>query len=141
MLQALVGAINNDTGTISASTGVDFPKHLTDEVCEYLIAGDGFFDFKGRSGLIKQLKSFAPETHYLVTIVKKTKYKDALNRLSALRNYAAHDSRVSKKRALAAVGQKRMGSAGSWLKSQGRFEKIAKSLVALAKEVETEAPY
>jgi len=39
MLQALVGAINNDTSTISDRTAVPFPKHLTDEVCEFLIAG------------------------------------------------------------------------------------------------------
>jgi len=32
ILQGLVGAINNDTSTLSATSGVQFPKHLTDEV-------------------------------------------------------------------------------------------------------------
>lgn len=33
------GVINDDTTTISEVSGVDFPKHLTDEVCEYLVLG------------------------------------------------------------------------------------------------------
>jgi hypothetical protein len=45
ILDALVGAINNDTTTISGTSGVKFPKHLTDEVCEYLVTGGGYFDF------------------------------------------------------------------------------------------------
>src|SRR5688500_17021083 len=53
MLDALVGAINNNTETISERTGISFPTHLTDEICEYLIIGNGYFDFKGRDGLIK----------------------------------------------------------------------------------------
>jgi hypothetical protein len=32
MLDALVGAINNNTKTISERTGISFPAHLTDEV-------------------------------------------------------------------------------------------------------------
>ncbi|MGK3945148.1 hypothetical protein [Streptomyces sp. RP5T] len=47
MLECIVCAVNNDTGTISAQTGIKFPKHLTDEVCEYLVTGGGYFDFKG----------------------------------------------------------------------------------------------
>jgi cupin superfamily acireductone dioxygenase involved in methionine salvage len=61
MLDALVAAVNNDTSTLEATTDVKFPKHLTDEVCEFLITGTGYFDFKGRPGLIKTLKSFIPE--------------------------------------------------------------------------------
>ena len=56
MLFAIVCAINNDTKTISDSTGVEFPKHLTDEVCEYLVLGGRYFDFKGRDGLIRVKK-------------------------------------------------------------------------------------
>ena len=32
VLDALVGAINNDTTTVSTTTGVKFPKHLSTEV-------------------------------------------------------------------------------------------------------------
>lgn len=141
MLAGIVGAINNDSTTISEVTGVDFPKHLTDEVCEYLVLGSGYFDFKGRDGLIKNLKKYVPDTHYLVTIVKKPKYKDTLEKLSALRNYAAHESHQSKRAVLSAIGQKRIGSAGSWLKVQGRFPAIASKLKELAQDVHDSAPY
>ena len=141
MLAGIVGAINNDTKTISEVTGVDFPKHLTDEVCEYLVLGGGYFDFKGRDGLVKNLKKYVTDTHYLVTIVKKPKYKDTLEKLSALRNYAAHESHQSKRAVLSAIGQERVGSAGSWLKVQGRFPTIASRLKELAQEVYDSAPY
>ena len=48
MIGALTGAINNDTSQLSTTANVQFPKHLTDEVCEYIIIGGGFFNFKGR---------------------------------------------------------------------------------------------
>ncbi|WP_227368314.1 hypothetical protein [Halomonas sp. M20] len=141
MLFALVCAINNDTKTISDSTGVDFPKHLTDEVCEYLVLGGGYFDFKGRDGLIKELKKYVPSNHYLVTIIKKQKYRDALEKLTALRNFAAHESIQSKRSALNAINQKRVGSSGSWLKVQGRFTEISDKLKDLGQEVHDAAPY
>ena len=141
MLQAIVSAINNNTGTLSITTGTKFPKHLTDEVCEYLIIGGGYFDFKGRDGLIRELEKYIPKSHYLVSAVKKKKYKDALEKLSALRNFAAHGSRPSKKAALASIGQQKIGYAGSWLKSQGRFDTIKNALKQLASEIESKAPY
>jgi hypothetical protein len=141
MLDALVGAINNDTGTISDRTGITFPKHLTDEVCEFLIIGNGYFDFKGRDGLIKTLKDFVPTDHYLLIAVKKDKYKACLEQVSALRNLAAHNSEVSKSRAKDAVDQDRMTDAGSWLKSQNRLEDMIDRLKELADEILAAAPF
>jgi hypothetical protein len=141
MLAAIVGAINNDTSTISEATGVKFPKQLTDEVCEYLVLGGGYFDFKGRDGLIKNLKKLLPDNHYLVAIIKKSKYKDALEQLSTIRNYATHESKQSKRAVLATIGQRRIGGAGSWLKTQGRFPRIAEKLKEIAQEVHDMAPY
>lgn len=141
VLEALVGAINNNTETISDRTGIKFPKHLTDEVCGYLITGGGYFDFKGRDGLIKTLKSYVPADHYLVTISKKAKYKEPLERLSALRNFAAHDSEQSKQAAKKAVGAERLSSAGAWLKKNGRLTTITDALKDMATEIEGSAPY
>lgn len=141
MLDALVGAINNDTATITKSTGVTFPKHLTDEVCEYLIIGNGYFDFKGRDGLIQTLKQYVPADHYLVAAVKKDKYRESLERLSALRNLAAHNSAMAKTRAKKAVQQQRMPDAGSWLKKQDRLNAIIGRLKELADEIAAGAPY
>jgi hypothetical protein len=141
VLEALVGAINNDTATISTRVGIEFPKHLTDEVCEFLVIGDGFFDFKGRDGLIRIIKRFVPDAHYLVQVVKKNKYRDALEQVSALRNLAAHDSSVARKRARETVGQKRIGSSGSWLKTQDRLNKLVTKLDDLSTELEANAPF
>jgi hypothetical protein len=141
ILNALKGAINNNTDTLSNTVNIEFPKSLSDAVCEYIITGGGYFDFKGRDGLIKTLKSYVPADHYIVAIVKKSKYKNAIEQLSALRNFAAHDSEVSRSRAKGVVSQNRIGSAGSWLKSQERLETIAERLKELAREIEAEAPY
>ncbi len=141
MLEALVGTINNDTATISTKSGFDFPKHLTDEVCEYLITGGGYFDFRGRSGLIREIKQYVPENHYLLNIVKKQTYEASIDQLVALRNFAAHGSSVSKKAALRATGQQKMRSAGAWLKISGRLGELVDNLKLLADEVESQAPY
>jgi cupin superfamily acireductone dioxygenase involved in methionine salvage len=141
ILDAIVASINNDTATISSTTGVNFPKHLTDEVCEYLVTGDQYFDFKGRDGLIRTLKRFVPEDHYLCLIVKNAKHKQSLERLSALRNFAAHNSAQAKSRALKVVDQDRLGSAGSWLKIQNRFHLLVRDLKLLTHELQAAAPY
>jgi hypothetical protein len=106
-----------------------------------MITGTGYFDFKGRSGLIKTLKAFIPETHYLLVTVKKPIYKDALEKLSTLRNFAAHESSSSKRAALEATGQTKISTSGAWLKRKGRFGAISASLKDLATEICNAAPY
>jgi hypothetical protein len=140
MLDTLVGALNNDTSTLSAKTGFSFPKHLTDDVCRFLVTGRGYFDFKGRDGLITTLKRYLPDDHYLVEIVSKPVYRNYLKRLSAARNYAAHESQQSKSALKKATNQDRVGTAGSWLKRQNRFHTIANQLKAMADEIEARAP-
>jgi hypothetical protein len=140
MTEALVGAINNDIRTISQRTGIAFPSHLSRKVCEYLVTGGGFLDFKGRDGLIKVLKEFVPDTHYLVIIAKDPTHAAALNRLPALRNFAAHRSDVSKRAARRAVGVN-LSSSGAWLRRQNRFEDLARGVEPLAVAIQTSAPY
>lgn len=141
MLDSLSGAINNDTSTLSASTGFTFPKHLSIEVCQFLVTGRGYFDFRGRDGLIKRVREYVPETHYLVVALKKAAHKTALEQLVVLRNLAAHNSDQAKSAALKALSLKRLSSAGSWLKVGDRFGTITGSLVVLAGEIEAAAPY
>jgi hypothetical protein len=140
MLDVLVGVMNNDTATTGAALGVPLPKHLSDEVCQYLVVGVGYFDFKGRDGLLQLLQRFVPNRHWLVTAVKKEGYRESLERLSALRNYAAHGSMRAKAAAKKATGHERLASAGSWLKRSGRFGAIAKNLRALATDLAGAAP-
>jgi hypothetical protein len=141
MLDALVGVINNDTQALSQTTGVSFPKHLREEVCEYLVTGGGYFDIRGRDGLLKVLQDFIPANSYLVKAVKNPSYKDALERLWALRNFATHRSDEAKARALQAVGAHNMRSAGSWLRIYDRLKRIAQDLQKLAGEIKANAPY
>jgi hypothetical protein len=141
MLSTLVGAINNDTETLSQSVGFDFPKHMSQDVCTYLIIGTGYFDFKSRDGLIKVIREFVPETHYLCEVVKNSAYKDSLEQLSALRNYATHQSTKAKKAALKATGADRLKSAGVWLRGQDRFIGLCDTFKKLANEIEKRAPY
>ena len=141
MLKCLVAAINHDPATFSNHKKRTFPKRMSAAVCEYLICGDGYFDFRGRSGLIAEIRKIGPGGDWLLTIVKGKTYEDSLDRLSALRNFAAHDSALSKKSALKAVGQSRMCPSGEWLKSQKRLENLCSSLKAMAREIEAAVPY
>ena len=81
ILNCLVAAINSDTQQLAHATGFKFPKHLTDEVCEYIIVKDGYFDLRGRDGLIKTLKMYLAADHYLVTVVKNNAYRGALEKV------------------------------------------------------------
>jgi hypothetical protein len=140
MLSALVGAINNDTTVLSASAGVLFPRHLTDEVCEFIITAGRYFDFKGRDGLIDVLGAYVSKDHYLVEIVKKPRYRPSIEKVIALRNFAAHESRHGKAKAKEAVGMN-LSSAGAWIKRQHRFPKLSADLKMLAGEIRAAAPY
>jgi len=142
ILNCLIASINQDTaGTIGLRKGLDFPKNIKDEVCEYLIVKDGYFDFKGRNGLITELKKYLPDDHFFIKIIKKQKYKDTLDQLVSLRNFAAHDSKKSKQSVKRALKLSRIGSSGSWVKKQNRFNKIASKLNELVKEIDSECSY
>ncbi len=148
MLNCLIALINSDPTAFKEELKErDFPDHMNVAVCEYLICGDTYFDFKGRSGLIEEIKTFVDKEHWLPKIVGHEDYKDALDRMCALRNFATHNSIVSKRRALKAItpekeiSRKKMLSSGAWLSSQGRFNKICKELKGLAEEIKAEAPY
>ena len=141
VLEALVGAINNDTSVFSEQAGVKFPPHLTDEVCEYLVTGGGYFDFKGRDVLIQRIRRYLPERHYLLTVLGTKNYKGPIDRLCALRNFAAHASPTSKAAAKKVLGAKKVGSAGSWPNKDNRFSQLVKSLQLLGNDMEKNAPY
>jgi hypothetical protein len=54
VLSVITGALNNAPEVASEKLGISLPRHLSADVCEFLITGTGYFDFKGRDGLIKQ---------------------------------------------------------------------------------------
>jgi hypothetical protein len=141
MFDALVGVINNDPAVLSISTGYKFPKQMSQNACRFIIVGTGYFNFNGRGGLKQNLKKFVGEQHYLVKIVMHDNYRDTLEKLSALRNFAAHNSQRSKEEARKATGQKGISSSGAWLKRKYRLQRLIEDLKNLAEEVYECAPY
>ncbi|MCD0445910.1 hypothetical protein LO763_20065 [Glycomyces sp. A-F 0318] len=144
MLTCLTAAINHDSKAISVKIGIEFPVNLNKPVCEYLITGGGFFDFKGFGGLVDKTKKFLPNDHWLPRTLKREKegtsvYQGQIDRFAAVRNFAAHESPQSKKRFREVTGQERMPTAGSWLKVGSRFTDITTTLRELAKDLEREA--
>ncbi|MER7759461.1 hypothetical protein [Streptomyces sp. NPDC097619] len=161
MLECLIVALNHDTGPFSEATNAQFPKHLNQRVCEHLVTKGGYFDFKGRSGLIKDMKQFTGDSHYLLTAVSDEKRYHLLELLLTLRNYAAHQSRDSKEKVRKAIflhrkkvkslgteklkaefaGAKAPTSAGVWLKRQGRLQSMLDQLDIMAAEIHQGAPF
>ncbi len=143
MLNCLIALINSNPTAFSEKLKErDFPDHMNVAVCEYLICGDGYFDFKGgQKSLLSEIKKFVDNEHWLPKIVGNPDYKKVLSRICALRNFAAHNSIGSKRAALQVIPEKKMLSCGAWLSSQGRFNKICKELKGLAEEIKAEAPY
>ncbi|ATM24583.1 hypothetical protein SMD44_p10084 (plasmid) [Streptomyces alboflavus] len=161
MLECLIVALNNDSSAFSKNTGIAFPKHITQDHCEYLITGGGYFDYSGRSGLLKDIKRFTSGSgHWLHDAVAGEAYYHHLELLLALRNFAAHESPQAKKKMKAAIycwnhqvkdlksaphaaqfaKAYAPSSAGSWVRRQGRFTSLLNGLSDLADTVETTAP-
>ena len=143
MLNCLVAFLNRDPEQFSKLKQREFPKHMNTDLCKYLIYGDGYFDFSGRDGIIRKIRNFIPKGHWFPQIVSRDDYRDALDKLCALRNFAAHDSAVSKKRALGVIGEERskLSSSGAWLKTQGRLKEICNDLQDMAQKIEDKADF
>jgi hypothetical protein len=141
ILKTIIAAINNSPATISHATGISFPRHLSQDVCRYLVLGNGYFDFKGRDGLIGKLRRYLPENHFLVRSVKDETLKQSLERLSSLRNLAAHDSIQAKRAALKSTGQQRLKSTGHWLLKHRRCFKITNDMKLFAADLWRSAPF
>lgn len=137
ILRVLIACLNHDHSHIEELYGIQLGKHINYDVCEFLVTKGGFFDFKGRSGLIQLLGDTIGKDHEVVAKVKNTNYTKALNRLYTIRNYAAHNSKQSKIKARDAFGLTQIGSAGSCLKAQERLDEMIDSLVDLANEIKT----
>lgn len=136
IFKTIVGCVNHDNSAVTNTYGVQFGKHITDDICEFIITKGGYFDFKDREGLIKIIKqNVGEETYDVYSIVKKEQYASSLKQLCALRNYAAHTSKQAKKKAAKELGIIRIGTVGSCLKTQNRFSKIADDLTELATNI------
>lgn len=135
VLRTMISCLNHDHSHFESKYGIKLGKHINDDVCEFLITKGGFFDFKGRSGLNKVLNTVVGANHDVTKVFKKSIYQRPIEQLCTIRNYAAHNSLQSKKSAMEAFELKRIGSAGSCLKQQQRFEKIVEDLKCLVLDI------
>ena len=135
ILRTTISCLNHDYSHYERKYGIKLGKHVNDDVCEFLITKGGYFDFKGRSGLNKLLNETIGSEHNIAKTIKQTKYRETIERLCSLRNYAAHNSIQAKKAAMDAYNLKRIRSPGSCLKRQNRFPTMITELTKLANDV------
>lgn len=135
VLRSMIACLNHDHSYFQEKHGIKLGKHINDDICEFLITKGGFFDFRGKSGLYKVLNEMIGADHTIATTFKKAEYKDTIDQLCTIRNYAAHNSYQSKQAVLKTFNLQRISSAGSFLKQQHRFENIANRLLELAEDV------
>lgn len=139
VLAICIARINNDPTAFYKAVGVEFGRHITAAQSEYLLVGDGYFDFRGHGGLVEVLRRASGDSP-MVAAAKLPQNRIAFEILVGLRNYVAHGSTQSWQAALKAMqnwepDRKNLGSAGSWLKAapggQTRMERLLAGLDGL----------
>ena len=135
VLRLMISCLNHNHAFFEEKWGIKLGKHINDDICEFLITKGGYFDFKGRGGLNKMINHTIGTNHNLGKVIKNNNYAPTIEKLCAIRNFAAHNSVQAKKEALEKFNLQRVGSAGSCLKVQGRFEDIVSKLKELAEEI------
>lgn len=144
ILEALVVSINNDRDALLVKTGIRLP-HLNRDASEFLIVGNGYFNFQGgKSGIMREVKQFLDDSHWLPLAIGGMN-GPTTDSLVALRNWAAHESAKSKKKAQELIGMN-AGTPGSYLKSNNarsgnRLRNLLNEVSNLADRIAASAPY
>ncbi len=141
VLESLVTVMNRESAAVRQRHGVRIPAHMTDDMCEFLIIRNGYFSFGDRSALIKRLKEFLPNDHWLVRAIRDHTHSDTFDRMMALRHLAAHNSKYSLRNAKEKAGVTRLAGAGVWYRAGRRYPSLLRSVRDLASAVEEAAPY
>ncbi|MBU0692168.1 hypothetical protein KKH18_10215 [bacterium] len=141
--RVIVGGINNDTSVFANATGIKLPKHLSDEVCFYLVEGGRYFDFRDFGDLVGKMRNqYLGKEHFSVKALEsKTSFKITINRLFALRNLAAHESDQSRRCAQKALGKSYKPMPGVWIAGPKRFDSLVAELKEIAETIAKNAPY
>lgn len=137
LLRIMISCLNHDHSVFEKKNSISLGRHINDDVCEFLITKGGFFDFKGRDGLCKVINNTIGKDHVIAKTIKNNDYKNTIEQLCAIRNFAAHNSRQSKAAAAEAFKLKRISSAGSCLKQNGRFDSIIAHLIDLSNDIKS----
>lgn len=129
----IVGCINHDTSQVCKTYGISFGKHISDEMCDFILTKGGFFDIHGPDDLVKLCKNHVTNSKALTEAVRKK--RDTVEQLLAFRNLAAHGSPQAKKRVKKLLNRTRIQDAGTYLKKKGRFATLRDTLSNLANDM------
>ena len=125
----LIDCLNKDTSQYSLHTGYHLPKHLSRDICNAMIFGVGYQDFKN----VSHLKSFAKQVLVSVynpfqKIPRNSSQK--IDGCYVIRNYLAHYSYAAErklKEMYRSNGMRRFREPGDFLMSITRGENITRS--------------
>lgn len=88
--------LSMDTSQYAEYIGTKCPKRPSKELCETLISGYGYFDFKNVDGLKRISKNILVMTYDPFSKIPREESKK-IDRFFLIRNYVAHRSRVAKR--------------------------------------------
>jgi len=103
----LVDCLNRDASKFGEFLGVTIPAHPNRDLCEGLLFGGGYRDFKDIGNLIGFTKKVLPETSNPFPALTTTNRK-RIDEVYAIRNYLSHYSKRSR-RGLMAMYTKEYG--------------------------------
>jgi len=92
----LVDCVNIDSTRLSHHFGVDLPKHPSKALCQALIFGDGYRDFKSIGDLKGFSKKILADSHNPFLLIAPATAK-LLDEVYTIRNYLAHHSFKAKR--------------------------------------------
>ena len=101
----LIDCLNQDTSQYASYQGMNLRKHLSRDTCELLLTGIRFLDIRGVGNLKATAKNIIVEKYNSFGAIDK---EDAslIDEFYVIRNYLAHQSRMSRRRLQTEVYEK-----------------------------------
>jgi len=92
----LVDCVNCDHSMLSEYFGTNIPANPGKDLCEALIFGAGYKDFRSVADLIRFSKKVLPETKNPFLLISKT-HRKRIDEVYKIRNYLSHYSAVAQR--------------------------------------------
>ncbi|MGC6474286.1 MAG: hypothetical protein ACON5P_06555 [Candidatus Puniceispirillaceae bacterium] len=111
---------------------------LNKDASRFVVMGGEYFNFRNYDGLIKECKRFLLDGNPFIFALKG--HKAAIEKMTALRNFSAHDSHKAEAQMKRVLKMDRPGDPGKWLRSDKnnrgkRLRDLIKEFEKLAKEI------
>lgn len=145
ILNCLVALLNKDASHLKEAAGIKLSKnfYLSQDTSRFVVTGGEYFNFRNYDGLIKECRRFLPDDHQLICALRG--HKKTIEKMTALRNFSAHDSHKAKAQMKKVLRMDRPGEPGKWLRGGKNkpgepiqdlikeFEKLAGAISSIAK--------